>query len=98
MKPSRSKMGDAFDIVGERKQTDWRKIADHLYEVAFEISFRNHKDEPVTVSVIEPMLRDWEILNSSHAYKKIEAHTVQFDIPVARTARPSYNIEPGSSF
>jgi hypothetical protein len=78
------KMGDAFDIVGERKQTDWRKIADHLYEVAFEISLRNHKDEPVTVSVIEPMLRDWEILNSSHAYKKIEAHTAQFDISVPK--------------
>ena len=78
------KMGDAFDIVGERKQTDWRKIADHLYEVAFEISLRNHKDEPVTVSVIEPMLRDWEILNSSHSYQKIDAHTVRFDLPVAK--------------
>jgi hypothetical protein len=78
------KMGDAFDIVGERKQTDWRKIAEHLYEVAFEISLRNHKDEPVTVSVIEPMLRDWEILNSSHSYKKLDAHTAQFDISVAK--------------
>src|ERR687897_3398405 len=56
------KMGNAFDIVGERKQTEWRKISDNLYEVAFEISLRNHKDEPVTISVIEPMLRDWEIL------------------------------------
>jgi hypothetical protein len=78
------KLGDAFDIVGERKQTDWRKIAEHLYEVAFEISLRNHKDEPVTVSVVEPMLRDWEILNSSHAYKKLDAHTAQFDIPVMK--------------
>ena len=78
------KMGDAFDIVGERKQTDWRKIADNLYEVAFEISLRNHKDERVTVSVVEPMLRDWEILSSSHSYKKIDAHTAQFDIPIAR--------------
>jgi hypothetical protein len=78
------KMGDAFDIVGERKQTDWRKLADDLYEVAFEISLRNHKDEAVTVTVIEPMFRDWEILHSSHPYKKIEAHTAQFDIPVAK--------------
>ena len=78
------KMGDAFDIVGERKQTDWRKLADNLYEAAFEISLRNHKEEAVTVSVIEPMLRDWEILSSSHAYKKTDAHTAQFDIPVAK--------------
>jgi hypothetical protein len=78
------KMGDAFDVVGERKQTDWRKIADNLYEAAFEISLRNHKDEPVTVSVIEPMMRDWEILTSSHTHKKVEAHTAQFEIPVAK--------------
>jgi len=78
------KMGDAFDIVGERKQTDWRKIADNLFEVAFEISLRNHKDESVTVSVVEPMLRDWEILSSSHSYKKIDAHTARFDIPIAK--------------
>lgn len=78
------KMGDAFDIVGERKQTDWRKIGYRLYEVAFEISLRNHKDEPVIVSVIEPMLSDWSILHSSHAFEKIEAHTVQFDIPVGK--------------
>ena len=78
------KIGDAFDIVGERKQTDWRKIADQLYEVEFEISLRNHKDDPVTVSVIEPMLRDWAILNSSHSHKKLDAHTAQFDIPVAK--------------
>ena len=78
------KMGDAFDVVAERKQTDWRKIADNLYEAAFEISLRNHKDEPVTVSVIEPMMRDWEILTSSHTHKKVEAHTAQFEIPVAK--------------
>jgi len=88
------KMGDAFDIVGERKQTDWRKIGDRLYEVAFEISLRNHKDETVTVSVIEPMLSDWTILHSSHAYEEIEAHTVQFDIPVAKDgeAKLSYRV------
>jgi hypothetical protein len=80
----RIKMGDAFDVVAERKQTDWRKIADNLYEAAFEISLRNHKDEPVTVSVIEPMMRDWEILTSSHTHKKVEAHTAQFEISVAK--------------
>jgi hypothetical protein len=78
------KMGDAFDIVGERKQIDWRKLADNLYEAAFEISLRNHKEEALTVSVIEPMLSDWEILSSSHSHKKTDAHTAQFDLPVAK--------------
>jgi hypothetical protein len=78
------KMGDAFDVVAERKQTDWRKIADNLYEAAFEISLRNHKEEPVSVRVVEPMMRDWEILTSSHRHEKTEAHTAQFEIPVAK--------------
>ena len=78
------KMGDAFDVVGQRKQTDWRKLADNLYEAAFEISLRNHKEDAIAVSVIEPMLSDWEILNSTHAHKKTDAHTAQFDLPVAK--------------
>ena len=45
---------------------------------------RNHKEEAVGVSVIEPMLSDWEILSSSHAHKKTDAHTAQFDLPVAK--------------
>jgi hypothetical protein len=36
------------------------------------------------VNVIEPMLADWEILSSSHAHKKTDAHTAQFDLPVAK--------------
>lgn len=76
------KMGEAFDLVAERKQTDWRKLGRDLYEVAFEVSIRNHKDSQVNVSVIEPIPGDWEILRTSHDYKKVEAHTVQFDVPV----------------
>lgn len=78
------KMGEAFDLVAERKQTDWRKLASDLYEVAFEVNIRNHKDSPVIVNVIEPIPGDWEILKTSHDYKKVEAHTVQFDIPVKK--------------
>lgn len=48
------------------------------------MGIRNHKDSPVTVSVIEPIPGDLVILRSSHTYKKIEAHTVQFDIPVEK--------------
>ena len=51
--------------MAERKQTDWRKLASDLYEVAFEVSIRNHKDSPVTVNVIEPIPGDWEILSNT---------------------------------
>src|SRR5256886_7512250 len=54
----RVKVGDAFDIVAERKQTDYKVLASgHVYEYAYEIKIRNHKDEPVTVIVNEPIGR-----------------------------------------
>ncbi len=78
------KMGDAFDLAAERKQTEWKKIAWDTYEVAFEVSLRNHKETPATISVIEPIPGDWEILKTTHDYTKVEAHTVQFDVPVGK--------------
>jgi hypothetical protein len=78
------KMGNAFDLVGERTQKDFRKLASGLYEVEWEISLRNHKDAPQTVTVIEPVPGDWQVLHSSHAYEKIEAHTLKYQIPIPK--------------
>jgi len=80
----RVRLGDAFDVVGSRKQTDWKKIASDTYEAAFEISLRNHKKEDVVVKVIEPIPGDWTMLGSSHEYKKAEAFTAEFNIPVPK--------------
>lgn len=80
----RIKLGDAFDVVGSRKQTDWKKIAYDTYEASFEISLRNHKKEDVVVKVVEPIPGDWKILNSSHDYEKTEAFTAEFNIPVPK--------------
>jgi hypothetical protein len=80
----RIKVGDAFDVVGTRKQTDWKKTASDTYEAAFEITIRNHKLEDVVVRVIEPIPGDWKMLGSSHEYKKGDAHTAEFNIPVKK--------------
>ncbi len=80
----RVKLGDAFDVVGSRKQTDWKKIAYDTYEASFEISLRNHKKEDVVVKVIEPIPGDWTMLSSSHEYTKTEAFTAEFNIPVPK--------------
>ncbi len=78
------KLGEAFDVVGTRKQTDWKKIASDTYEAAFEISLRNHKKEDVVVKVVEPIPGDWTMLSSSHEYTKTEAHYAEFKIPVPK--------------
>jgi hypothetical protein len=78
------KLGDAFDIVGERTQKEWRKISNGLYEVEWEISLRNHKKEAQTVTVIEPVPGDWQVLTSTHTWDKPEAHTLRFSIPIPK--------------
>jgi hypothetical protein len=79
-------IGDAFDIVGERKQTDFNKITDHVYEEAFEIKLRNHKAEPVTVKVLEKLYRwsDWTIVEKSHDFQKVDSRTIIFPVTVAK--------------
>jgi len=80
----RIKMGDAFDVVGERIQRDWKNLGRGLYEVEWEISLRNHKKEDVTVTVVEPVPGDWEVQRSTHPYEKAEAHTLKYQIPVPK--------------
>src|SRR5206468_3370928 len=69
------KMGEAFDVVGERTQRNFQKIGPRTWEVEWEISLRNHKKDAQTVTVIEPVPGDWQVLQASNAPEKIEAHT-----------------------
>ena len=78
------KMGEAFDVVGERIQKDWRKIASQVYEVEWEIALRNHKEEDVEVRVVEPIPGDWQVLHSTHRYDKVEAHTLAFPVKIPK--------------
>jgi hypothetical protein len=76
------KIGNAFDVVAERKQTDFKKIGDRVWQMEFEITLRNHKDTPINVQVNEPIGGDWEMLNSSFKFTKTAAFAAQFDVPV----------------
>jgi hypothetical protein len=76
------KIGNAFDVVAERKQTDFKKIADRVFEMEYSITLRNHKDAPITVQVNEPIGGDWEMLSSSYPATKTAAFAAQFNVPV----------------
>ena len=80
----RLRLGNAFDVVGERTQLDYSKIADNVFESEFEIKVRNHKESDITVDIVEPMPNDWDILKKSHAFVKKDAHTAVFSVPVAK--------------
>jgi hypothetical protein len=76
-------IGNAFDVVAERKQTDFQALGPRSYEMAFEIALRNHKPEPITVLVNEPIGGDWRILDSTFKWEKTAAFAAQFTVPVA---------------
>ena len=75
-------IGDAFDVVCERKQMDYKTLAPGLFEMEYQVTLRNHKDGPVTVEVREPIGGDWEVLNSNYKWTKLDATTIGFEIPV----------------
>src|SRR5690349_15550280 len=68
-------IGNAFDVIAERKQTDYKRIDSHVWEMEFEITLRNHKETPITVEVNEPIGGDWEMLSSTYKYMRSEEHT-----------------------
>jgi len=78
------KIGEAFDVVGERVQTEYKRLGRNLFEIAFEVSLRNHKKEDIKVLVEETIPGDWEMLSKTHAYEKLNAHLIRFDVPVAK--------------
>ena len=80
----RIKMGEAFDVVGDRVQKDWKRIGSNLYEVEWEITLRNHKKEAVTVEVVEPVPGDWEMMRATHPHDKIQASTARFALAVPK--------------
>ncbi|MBI5576337.1 MAG: DUF4139 domain-containing protein [Deltaproteobacteria bacterium] len=75
-------LGDAFDVVGDRKQTSWTVISGNTYEAAYEISLRNHKKDGITVRVVEPIPGDWKILETTHAFEKEDSATAVFPVKV----------------
>jgi hypothetical protein len=79
----RVRLGDAFDVVADRRQMEYRVITSCVSESSWDITLRNHKDERVDIEVVEPVGGDWEILSSSHTATKVDAHTLSFTVPVA---------------
>ena len=87
----RIKMGEAFDVVGDRRQMNWTALGGCVSESTWKVELRNHKDEDVEVQVMEPVGGDWQILSSSHRARKLDAHTFRFDVEVP--ARGTTEIE-----
>ncbi len=88
----RLKLGDAFDVTADKKQTDFQKLAgagryNAVFESAYEIVLKNAKPEAVTVTVREPLPGDWTMLSTSHAHSKTASDTAEWQIKVPAEGR-----------
>jgi hypothetical protein len=78
--------GNAFDVVGERKRTNYRVDSNqHWMDETFEIRIRNHKKDPVEVRAVEHLYRwtNWKITEQSADFHKKDAHTIEFPASIA---------------
>jgi hypothetical protein len=77
-------VGDAFDIVGERIQTDFSLPSQKSVEETYRIVLRNHKDEAVEVRVVEHLFRwsNWRLLRASHDYEEMDSSNIEFRVRV----------------
>ena len=80
----RLRVGEAFDIVVERTQTNFTQRTSRQVEIDWQISIRNRKAEDVTVRVQETAGGQWEIRESSHKHEKVDASSFRFDVPVKK--------------
>lgn len=83
----RLKLGEAFDVTADKKQTDFKKrdttsAWSHAFESAYEIVLRNAKKEAVTVIVREPLPGDWTMLEETQPHQKPAAGTAQWKVRV----------------
>jgi len=83
----RLKLGEAFDVTADRKQTDFKRRDtfspwSYVHESAYEIVLKNAKKEPVTVIVREPVPGDWTMLEQSQKHTKAASGTAEWKINV----------------
>jgi len=83
----RLKLGDAFDVTADKKQTDFKKLGgtskyNYVFESAYEVLLKNAKKEAVTVTVQEPMPGDWQVQSESHPHTKGSSNTAVWKVSV----------------
>ena len=96
----RLKLGEAFDVTADKKQTDFKVLPNpqkgHVaYESAYELTLKNAKKEKVTVTVQEPISGDWNIISESAPHTKANSHLVvwKIDIPAEGKTTLTYKAQ-----
>lgn len=95
----RLKLGEAFDVTADKKQTDFKKLPNSkgngVFESAYEITLKNAKQERVMVDVIEPIPGDWRIVKESQPGNKEASNTAvwKVEVPAEGKTTLSYRVQ-----
>lgn len=89
--------GESFDVVAERKQTDFKQVTSNTTESEYEIKLKNRKAEDVEVLVIETISGSWQTISQSQQFEKINATTIQTKVKVAKNSEAAvrYRVKVG---
>ena len=92
----RIRLGSSFDVIGERKQTNYQLDSSRRTLVeTYEVTLTNRKDQAQKVTVAEPLYRyaNWELVETSDRYRKIDSRTVHFDVTVPADAKKTVRFQ-----
>lgn len=85
-------LGNAFDIVGERRPIEQKAPSDKEFIETWEVKLRNHKTSDVEIRVVEHLTRgrEWEITAKGREYTKLDATSIEFRVPVKANGETSF--------
>lgn len=88
-------VGSSFDLTVKRNETDYQRISNNVERTSYEIELNNSKPDSQTVTIVEHLSGEWEILESSDSYEKTDAFTIEFRVmvPAKGTKITSYTVE-----
>jgi len=90
-------LGEAFDIVCQRVKSNVVNLGPDHWRDTYEVTLRNHKEEDIIVTVVEPALgwREWRITDTNLDYTKVSSSKIEFQVPVSANGESKmiYTIE-----
>jgi hypothetical protein len=88
-------VGRSFDVVAERKRTNFQRLGPSAFRETFEIEVRNRKDTPETVLVMERHWGDWKVTEKNMDFKKLDSQTMEFtlDLKAGESKKVVYTVD-----
>lgn len=86
-------LGDAFDVLADQKEIEYKRVSDNVTERTYEMIVRNRKDSPIELSVMRLIGRDTEVLESSMKYEKDGVERIKYSVSLKADEEKSIKLK-----